>query len=144
MKTARARLPYWLDRLQPSESLVLITAAVIVGVCSGAGVWVFKGLIELIGTAANGPLADLLAPLGGWTQVLLPVVGGMLVGLIVHFFVGAERHHGVAGIMEAVALAGGRLRYWRMPAKAVASAISIGTGGGRSGRKIPRCRSGPI
>jgi CIC family chloride channel protein len=30
--------------------------------------------------------------------------------------------------MEAVALAGGRLRYWKMPAKALASAISLGAG----------------
>jgi chloride channel protein, CIC family len=45
-----------------------------------------------------------------------------------HFLVGEERHHGVAGIMESVALSGGRLRYQTVPAKALAAAISIGAG----------------
>ena len=51
-----------------------------------------------------------------------------MVGLIQHFLVGEEKHHGVAGIMEATALAGGRLRYNRIPAKTLASAVSIGSG----------------
>ncbi len=55
-------------------------------------------------------------------------LGGLVVGLVVHYFIGEERHHGVAGIMEAVALGGGRLRYRRVPAKAVAAALSIGSG----------------
>jgi chloride channel protein, CIC family len=54
--------------------------------------------------------------------------GGLLVGLMRHFFLTQERHHGVAGIMEAVAIAGGRLRYQRTPLKALAAAFSIGTG----------------
>lgn len=58
----------------------------------------------------------------------MPIVGGLVVGLLLHFFIGEERHHGVAGIMEAVALAGGRLRYRRVPAKTIAAAISIGAG----------------
>ncbi len=46
--------------------------------------------------------------MSAWAIVLIPTAGGLVVGLIKHFFVGKERHHGVAGIMEAVALAGGR------------------------------------
>jgi len=63
-----------------------------------------------------------------WTTALLPVLGGLIVGFIIHFGIGQERHHGVTGIMEAVTLAGGRLRYKRMPIKAIASALSIGSG----------------
>ncbi len=66
--------------------------------------------------------------MGQWRVLPLPVIGGLLVGLIIHFFVGVERYHGVAGIMEAVAISGGRLRYNRIPAKALASAASIGSG----------------
>jgi trehalose-6-phosphatase len=36
------------ERLQPSESLVLLTAAVLVGLLSGVGVRLFKALIQLI------------------------------------------------------------------------------------------------
>ena len=117
-----------LDRLQPSESAMLGGAALLVGLTSGAGVWLFKRLIDLFHLIAFGELGAALAHWGAWTVALAPVLGGLIVGLIVHFFIGEERHHGVAGIMEAVALAGGRLRYQRVPFKAIASALSIGSG----------------
>lgn len=117
-----------LNYIQPSESVVLVGSALVVGVTSGAGVWLFKWLIDQVHQLAFGDLGTALASMGSWTVVLLPVLGGLIVGLILHFFIGKERHHGVAGIMESVALAGGRLRYKRIPAKAVAAAISIGSG----------------
>ena len=116
------------DRLQPSESVVLGGLAVVVGLVSAVGVWLFKQLIELIRDLSFNHLATFLEPLGSWTVLLLPVLGGLIVGLLLHFFIGKERYHGVAGIMESVALVGGRLRYKRMPAKAIAAAISIGSG----------------
>ena len=124
----RARLRRWLERLRPSESLALLGIAILVGLLSGAGVWVFKRLIDFATQFFFIRLGGLLQPLGNWSMALIPVIGGLVVGLIVHFFIREERYHGVAGIMEAVALAGGRLRYKRVPAKAVASALSIGSG----------------
>ena len=123
-----ATLPRWLDRIQPSESIVLGGAALVVGLASGAGVWLFKQLIELVYHIAYENLGATLGNIGPWLIALIPLIGGLVVGLLLHFFVGEERHHGVAGIMEAVALAGGRLRYKRMPVKAVAAALSIGVG----------------
>lgn len=116
------------ERLQPSESVVLGALALLVGLTSAAGVWLFKGLIDLVHQFAFVDLTTALHPLGSWVVLLLPVLGGLVVGLILHFFIGEERHHGVAGIMESAALAGGRLRYKRVPAKAIAAAISIGSG----------------
>ncbi|HSD85780.1 MAG TPA: chloride channel protein [Anaerolineae bacterium] len=123
-----ASLPRWLDRAHPSESVVLGGAALVVGLTSGAGVWLFKQLIELVYQMAYGNIGAALGNIVPWLIVLIPVSGGLVVGLLLHFFVGEERHHGVAGIMEAVALAGGRLRYKRLPSKAVAAALSIGVG----------------
>lgn len=117
-----------LDRWQPSESMVMGGLALLVGLTGGAGIWLFKELIDLSHLIAYERVAVWLAPLGSWTAILIPVLGGLVVGLIIHFWIGQERHHGVAGIIESVALAGGRLRYWRVPAKALASAISIGSG----------------
>lgn len=121
-------MKFRLDRLQPSESMVLGALALIVGLTSGASVWLFKWLIDLVHALAFEMFGTVLEPLGGWVVVLVPVLGGLVVGLLLYFFIGEERYHGVAGIMEAVALAGGRLRYKRMPVKAIASAISIGSG----------------
>ena len=113
---------------QPSKSVVLVGIALLVGLTTGIGVWLFKRLIDLLHLTAFDGLGMALNPFGGWTVALLPILGGLGVGLIVHFFVGEERHFGVAGVMEAAALAGGRLRYRRLPAKAVAAALSIGSG----------------
>ncbi len=125
---ARRRLGRALDRFQLSETAVLGGLALAVGLLSGIGVWLFKALIALVHTAAFGWLGGALQPLGPWTIALLPVLGGLVVGLLMHVFVGEERHHGVAGVIEAVALAGGRLRFWRIPAKTVAAALAIGAG----------------
>jgi len=121
-------MKFRLERLQPSESVVLGALALVVGLTSAAGVWVFKWLIDFVHIFAFEDFGDLLQSLGSWTVVVLPVLGGLVVGLLLHFFIGEERHHGVAGIMEAAALSGGRLRYKRIPAKAVAAAVSIGSG----------------
>ncbi len=119
---------HWLDLRQPPESLVFGGAAVVVGLLAGGGVWLFKRLIDLAHLVAFDTIGRALSTVGGWTIFLVPVLGGLLVGILLHLFVGEERLHGVAGIIEAVALAGGRLRYGRAPVKAAAAAISIGAG----------------
>lgn len=103
-------------------------AALMVGLTGGIGVWLFKKLIDWVHLLIVTDLGGAFARWGGWTAALLPVLGGLIVGLLIYFLVGEERHHGVAGIMEAAALTGGRLRYHRIPAKAVAAAVSIGSG----------------
>ncbi|MEZ4679448.1 MAG: chloride channel protein [Caldilineaceae bacterium] len=118
----------WLNRRQPPEAVVLGVAAILVGVGCGLGIWIFEQLIEFAQDLAFGRLGEWLLERSTWLIILVPVLGGLIVGLVGQFLIGEERHHGVAGIMESVALAGGRLRYRRIPAKIVASATSIGFG----------------
>jgi len=70
-----------------------------------------------------------------WIKLIIPAVGGLLVGIIVHFFAQEAKGHGVPEVMEAVALKNGRMRTRVVFAKAFASAICIGSGGsvGREG-----------
>ena len=128
LSTIANKISVWIDHYQPPPSFVLGGAALLVGLLGGIGVWLFKQLIDWIHLILVTNFGGVLAQWGGWTAALLPMFGGIIVGLIMFFFVGVERHHGVAGIMEAAALAGGRLRYKRVPAKIVAAAISIGSG----------------
>lgn len=130
IKSAQLRRKFldWWDRLQPSESVLLGGTALVVGLLSGAAVWLFKEAIDLVHQLLLVDLVAILARFGNWTVIFIPILGGLIVGAIIHHFIGEERYHGVAGIMEAVALAGGRLRYKRLPAKAIASAVSIGSG----------------
>jgi CIC family chloride channel protein len=118
----------WAERFRSNQSILIVFLSVAVGLSSGAGVWLFKQFIALFQRLAFTDLAAWLAPLGHWTFVLPTALGGLLVGWIVYRFVGPEKVHGVAGVMEAVALSGGRLPYARVPAKAIASALSIGVG----------------
>ncbi len=125
MKTSLFR---WLDRYQISDFAVLGAVSLGLGLATGIGVWLFKEMILLSHNLFLEKLGGLLETYGTWTIALIPILGGLIVGLIQFYFIGVERYHGVAGIIESVALSGGRLRYWRIPAKAIASAVSIGAG----------------
>lgn len=116
------------EHFEPAGSVQLGIAGVAIGLATGVGVGVFKNLIEAVHTFAFGWLGALLSAWGAWTVALIPVLGGLVVGWLWHRYVGEERYHGVAGIMEAAALAGGQLHYWLTPIKTVAAAISIGAG----------------
>jgi len=115
------RLPLWFERITNSQTLSLGGSAVIVGLATGAGVWLFKWLIELVRGFAFGAAS-------GWMVVLVPVLGGLVVGLVGYYFIGDEKLHGTAGIMQSVALAGGRLHYQKAPVKTLAAILSIGAG----------------
>ncbi len=115
-----------LHRFQPNESTRLLILAVMVGLATGIGIWVFRLAIELFHEITH--VEFLHETLGAFGGVISLGIAGYIVGWMMDRYVGEERHHGVAGIMEAVALAGGRLRYRRIPIKALASAISLGAG----------------
>ncbi len=116
------------ERFVPAGPFLLGIAGVAIGLGTGAGVWVFKFMIEAVHAFAFDWLGGLLSAWGTWTIAMIPVLGGLVVGGLWQRFVGHERYHGVAGIMEASALAGARLHYWLTPVKTVAAAISIGVG----------------
>ncbi|MGE5123745.1 MAG: chloride channel protein, partial [Acidobacteriaceae bacterium] len=118
----------WLGHIQLSETIILWILAAGVGLATAVGVWIFKQLIELTHLVEYSWLGGFLAHFGSWTLIFLPVLGGLIVGLLVHFIIGEERYYNVAGVIEAVALSGGRLRYKKGPAKMLAAALSIGSG----------------
>ena len=116
----------------------MIIIAIIIGILGGfAGVGIralIKG-ISLISFPGNGTFLEnvLHAP---WYLVLFaPIIGGLLVGPIIYFFAPEAKGHGVPEVMEAILLKGGRIRPIVVVVKAIASAISIGSGGsvGREG-----------
>ncbi|MEO8396965.1 MAG: chloride channel protein, partial [Chloroflexota bacterium] len=117
-------------RAQQSENTLLLILAVAVGIVTGLGVWLFRTGIDFFQLVFRERFADdILSPvLGAAAIVGALALAGLIVGWLMHRFIGEERHHGVAGIMESVALGGGRLRYMRMPIKAFASALSLGAG----------------
>lgn len=130
LRRLAAKIPQrrWLNTSLISEPVVISGAAIVVGLLTGVGVWLFKQLITLTQHFMFGILNNLLSPLGRASVVILPILGGLVVGLISHFWIGKERYHGLPGIIEACALGGGRLPIGKMPMRVTAAAFSIGSG----------------
>lgn len=117
-------------RLHLSENTALLLLAVMVGLATGVSIWLFDLGIEFFHHLFYDWLAvEVLGTILGAAAVVVSLgLAGLVVGWMMERFVGTERHHGLAGIIEAVALAGGRLRYRVMPVKAAAAALSLGAG----------------
>ena len=122
-----------IDRIEPPDSVVLITTAVIVGVGTGLGAVVFVWLLARIRDLASWIQTTLGDVLG-----LFVVMGlaGLLVGYIVDRWAREAKGHGVPEVMEAVALRNGRIRPRVAAIKVLASSITIGSGGS-AGREGP-------
>ena len=121
--------------------LFFVFAAIIGGVVGLATV----GLIQLIllvqfigfGEASEMRFAQIAQELPAWRVILVPTVGGLLVGLLMEWIPG-KRYHGIADVMEACALNSARMSVRSGIGAAVAAAVSIGVGAplGREGPAV--------
>ena len=143
-----ARLP-----ARTTGHLFMVMIAVACGLAGALGAVIFRLLIRTVqalffeGTAGlealleEGLLAEAQDPLEAahalpwYWRLLIPAMGGLIVGPLIYFFAREAKGHGVPEVMAAVALRGGVIRKRVVSVKALASAISIGSGGsvGREG-----------
>lgn len=113
--------------------------AVLVGVAAGYGSVGFRLAIDGIQFTVYGSAADSVLSaareLDWWHRLLAPAVGGLGVGLLIHFLMPGRRPQGVADVIAVRAAHGGRMRLRDGLAQALASAASIGVGAsvGREG-----------
>lgn len=131
-----SRAAWLLDRLQPSETAVLIATALIVGVGTGVGAILFIRLIAGFQRFFQGPVLGALAFLGPIAPAFVPVAGALIAGPLITYFASEAKGHGVPEVMKAIALRGGRIRPVVVVVKALASAACIGSGGS-AGREGP-------
>ena len=125
-----------LDHLAPREGLVLLVMAVAIGVTTGLAAVLFIRLIAFIQLFFYGGGEKFLPELGRLWIILVPVIGGLLVGPIISKYAVEAKGHGVPEVMQALILRGGRIRPRVAVAKVIASALCIGTGGS-AGREGP-------
>jgi len=128
----------WQLRLTPDETALMVVMAVIIGVVGGFGAILFRWLVDVFQGLVLGRgehTVDLLAGLPWWRIVLLPVIGGVIVGPLVHFLAREARGHGVPEVIGAIVFRKGIIRPIVAAVKIVASAITIACGGsvGREG-----------
>ncbi len=128
----------WLRASFLPEQNYLIILSVVVGVFTGLSSVGFIYVLQWVTDLALGPVAEMLAGFGRAQLVLLPALGGLMVGPIVHLFAREAKGHGVPEVMTALAVHGGRIRKRVVTVKVIASALTIGFGGvaGREGPMV--------
>ncbi len=134
----RSRISKW-RRLVANRQLVVSVLAVAIGAAAAYGAIGFRELIGLIQLGAFGSDSELLfsfaRDLPWWHLLLAPAAGGLAIGLFVHYAMPERRNQGVADVIEAGNLRGGRMGVRSGIGAALAAAASIGCGAsvGREG-----------
>ena len=120
----------FLRRLGFREEAFLVVLACAIGALTGAGSVGFTKLISLCHQFCYG-IGEHSGLYGGHNLllILLPAGGALLVGAVTFFFAREARGHGVPEVMDAIARKEGVVRPRVALAKAVASALTIGSGG---------------
>ena len=128
---------------RPFGLLTLCLIAVAVGIITGFGSILFRGLIGFVhnllflGHVSVLYNANVYTPASPWGPfvILVPVIGGMGVVFLVKTFAPEARGHGVPEVMDAIFYKEGRIRPAVAVVKSLASALSIGSGAavGREG-----------
>lgn len=119
------------DKIKHQENTYVSILAFVVGLLAGAGAIVFFYMIEAVQWlffGGFGELFDIIESAPIYKKLLVPAAGGLIVGPIIYLFAREAKGHGVPEVMSAVALRGGVIRKRVAGIKALASAISIGTG----------------
>jgi len=118
----------------------LDTLAVVTGLVGGLGAVLFRRLAEEVHQLFFGPLAAAL-PGGEERLFLLPVLGGLAVGLLILRLAPEASGDGIPALMEALHKRGGGVRCRTGPAILIAAAVTIGSGGS-AGREGPIAQLG--
>ena len=125
-----------ISRLWKSPSYaIFIGTALLVGIGTGLGAVAFRFLIQGVEWVGYDWFPRITQQWGNAYVVIIPAIGGLIVGPLIYFFAREAKGHGVPEVMAAVALKGGRIRPVVAVVKSLASSISIGSGGsvGREG-----------
>ena len=127
-----------LERAKMTEHTFMVIVAVIIGICAGFGAIAVRTMIKFISGLSfpgTGTLLENITASPWYIVVLVPVIGGLIVGPMIYFFAREAKGHGVPEVMQSMILRGGLIRPRVALVKAIASSITIGTGGsvGREG-----------
>ncbi len=122
------------DYSADARILYVSALAAVLGAVSALAAW---ALLEMIALATNlfyfhrWSVKEVDPWQAGrhWWLVLMPVLGGLIVGLVARYLSPRVRGHGMPEAVETIVFGGGRVQPRVAVLKPVATAISIGSGG---------------
>jgi len=143
----RSRLSYHrilsrLRRLLRNDHLILSVLGGVIGCLTGGAIILFRELILLVQLGLFGSASERLflhaETIPWWHILIIPAAGGLSVGILVYHLMPGRRPEGVADVIEANALKGGRMSARAGWGAALISAVSIGSGAsvGREGPAV--------
>ncbi|MFH1853160.1 MAG: chloride channel protein [Candidatus Neomarinimicrobiota bacterium] len=119
------------------DQLFLLITAAIIGIIGGVIAAGFQQLIGGFRTLfwGSGHFLEVIRETPVWLRILIPAIGGAAVAWFVYKFAPEAKGHGVPEVMDAVASKNGFIRMRVVLVKALASAVTIASGGsvGREG-----------
>lgn len=124
------------------HNLLLLSA--VIGFLAGGAATVFRWMIQLFDWwFSEEGMGILHIPSGSHEYLLwlMPMVGGLVIGIYVHFFPDAVRENGVHKVIQSVAINNGKIRKRTIWNTAFTSSITIGSGGS-AGREGPTVQIG--
>lgn len=125
LNSVKPALAHTFNRIQPSPETVVLLLSIVIGSGTGIAVVLFHNLIVQIHRLTMENLMGAIGGWGAWTLACVPVLGGIMVGLMrwrwQHFGPGIS-----ALISNAQSPRG--VSFDRAVAKAIAAAVSLGTG----------------
>lgn len=133
--STRTVLAYWLSKLR------FWFIALLVGIAAGFAALLFRRGIELLqstlyGTEDVSRLHSFATTLDWFWVLIIPVIGGLVVGIILHAYTPDGRVRSVADVIEGAALNDGRVEKKAGLASALSSLITLSSGGS-TGREGP-------
>jgi len=136
------RLRVWLaDVLRLGELHGTLFWAGLVGFIGGVTSLIFRGgihEIQWILTRHAGSLVETAFNLPPWQRLLVPAIGGMLAGLVIHLGMRLVKGQSSTDYMEAIALGDGVIRLRSTLVESLSSLLTIASGGsiGREGPMV--------
>ena len=135
------------DRIAPhisafnkNKDFFLWTVALLIGICVACATILFRHMIGAFQWLWLGTMSETIGNLYLTTPkyvfFLAPIMGGIIVGQILHHFMPGKRAHAVADVIEAKAIKGSHIDLKTGILSAIISAISLGFGGS-AGREGP-------
>lgn len=143
MLSGNEKFVAWIKKfLAPDHNLLILAA--LIGFLAGIASTLFRWMIAF-GQKVFSPGGLSFIHLPDWTYPFLlpfmPMIGGLIIGMICRYFPTAVTENGVHEVMHAVALKDGKIKERTLLTCSVTSAITIGSGGS-AGREGPTVQIG--